>query len=470
LGFNSFTFCAFFLVAYGTYLLARRRTSVQNALLLAASYVFYAFWDYRFVSLIIISTAVDYCIGLKLGSTTRQKHRKFLLAISIVVNLGLLGFFKYFGFFADSFATLLTHFGLTATTSTLQIVLPIGISFYTFQTLSYTIDVYRKTIKPTQNPVNFALFVSFFPQLVAGPIERASNMLPQIEGPRKIDARKINTGVFLILWGYFKKLVIADNLAPIVDKVFDSNAAETGIAIPLATFAFTIQLYCDFSGYTDIARGLARMLGFELTCNFRLPFFARNPRELWARWHISLSSWLRDYLYIPLGGNRGHTIATYRNLLFTMLLGGLWHGAAWHFILWGLFHGLLLVGHRQFELTFGRQSKNTNWMGNSWRMAATFFAWTVGMVFFRATSGSHAFSLLAGSSLSGIADNINQIYDIVFFCLPLLIMQVAQARAKNLLVVTSLKPRWQVLVYSFLIIWLYVFAARDSSQFIYFQF
>ena len=319
-------------------------------MLLIASYWFYAAWDWRFLSLIIISTVIDYAVGLRLASTSSARTRKQLLLVSLVANLGMLGIFKYAGFFAESFVALLSRFGYEADPFTISIVLPVGISFFTFQTLSYTIDIYRRSLAPTRDFFDFALFVAFFPQLVAGPIERARNLLPNITEPRKVVWDDINRGAVLCLQGLLKKVVIADGIAPLVNTIY-AHPNPSGIDIILATWLFAIQIYCDFSGYTDIARGVAKALGFRLMRNFAQPYFATNPQEFWRRWHISLSTWLRDYLYISLGGNRGSRLSTYRNLMLTMVLGGLWHGAAWNFVLWGLYQGMLLSIHR----ALGRQ-------------------------------------------------------------------------------------------------------------------
>lgn len=302
--FNSFTFLYFFIAVYVLYLLLKKKHLHQNFLLLVASYVFYGYWDWRFLSLILLSTLIDFFIGQTLYKQNDPRRRKILLSLSVIANLSFLGFFKYFNFFAESFESMVGLFGLTAGDLTLRIVLPIGISFYTFQTMSYTIDIYRGEMKPVKNLMNFALFVAFFPQLVAGPIERAKNMIPQIEKPRNVTPEFINAGIYLIVWGYFKKLVIADNVALIANKVFNNYTEYQGMDLIIGVLAFTIQIYCDFSAYSDIARGLAKLLGINLMLNFRLPYFALNPSDFWLRWHISLSSWLRDYLYIPLGGNR----------------------------------------------------------------------------------------------------------------------------------------------------------------------
>ncbi|MEC4985962.1 MAG: MBOAT family O-acyltransferase, partial [Oscillatoria sp. PMC 1076.18] len=281
-----------------------------------------------------------------MSQTANLQRRKLLLTVSLLTNLSILGFFKYFNFFVDSLIQLFNWLGIAADPLTLNIILPVGISFYTFQTLSYTIDVYRGKLIPAKNLLDFAVYVAFFPQLVAGPIERAENFLPQVTHPRKLNLAQINAGLFLILWGYFKKVVIADNIGLIANAVFNDYTDYQGIDVIIGILAFTVQIYGDFSGYSDIARGISKLMGFELMVNFKLPFFALNPSDFWARWHISLSTWLRDYLYIPLGGNRQGTFNTYRNLGITMLLGGLWHGAAWNFVIWGAYHGLILIIYR----------------------------------------------------------------------------------------------------------------------------
>ncbi|MFO1490970.1 MAG: MBOAT family O-acyltransferase [Kiritimatiellia bacterium] len=343
--FNSFVFVLFFLVVYGLYVILRHRA--QNVLLLVASYVFYGWWDWRFLSLVFASTLLDYVCGLKIVDD--PVRRKLWIGISMTGNLGLLFFFKYFNFFAASTAALLHSLGLEAGWTTLNIVLPVGISFYTFQTMSYTLDIYRGTLAPTRSLLNFSLYVAFFPQLVAGPIERASHLLPQVEKPRRPTYQGLREGFWLILHGYLLKVVVADNLGPFADEIFNHPESARGLAVPLALAAFAFQIYGDFAGYSNIARGLCKWMGFDLMVNFRMPYFATNPSDFWRRWHISLSTWLRDYLYIPLGGNRGGPARTHRNLLLTMVLGGLWHGAAWHFVAWGLYHGLLLSGHRLLQ-------------------------------------------------------------------------------------------------------------------------
>ncbi len=352
--FNSLEFVVFFAVVLALYSVLNHPR--QNALLLVASYVFYGAWDYRFLLLLIGTTLVDYAVGLAIDRRSDPAARRRILMFSIVANLGVLGVFKYFNFFADSLVEFAGLFGLSVSPVTLNIVLPVGISFYTFQSMAYTIDVYRGHLKPCRSLPDFALYVTFFPQLVAGPIERATHLLPQIYARRVMTAEKIGSGLSLIALGFFKKVVMADNLAPTVNEIFAKQGGYTAEEVLVGAIFFAFQIYGDFSGYTDIARGTSRVLGFELMDNFREPYFARSPSDFWQRWHISLSTWLRDYLYISLGGNRGGRLTTYRNLILTMLLGGLWHGAAWNFVWWGLYHGTLLVGYRWYEERFGRST------------------------------------------------------------------------------------------------------------------
>lgn len=386
--FTDLIFWAFFAVVILAYLALPHRA--QNRMLLIASYVFYGAWDWRFLSLILLSTVVDYIIGLRMDAETDQARRKRLLLVSLSVNLGMLAVFKYFGFFVESFQSMLGGMGYEADPFMLSIVLPVGISFYTFQTLSYTIDIYRRDLKPTHDFFDFALFVAFFPQLVAGPIERAKNLLPNITMPRTLSWEGFERGVALCLLGLIKKVVIADGIAPSVDAIYGS-ADPSRLDILLATWLFAIQIYCDFSGYTDIARGVAKMMGFKLMRNFAQPYFAADPQEFWRRWHISLSTWLRDYLYISLGGNRGGRWKTYRNLMATMTLGGLWHGAAWNFVIWGLYQGGLLSAHRALAGRHGHTGEGAkrniiSWFLRLGAIALFFQVVCYGWLLFRATS------------------------------------------------------------------------------------
>jgi D-alanyl-lipoteichoic acid acyltransferase DltB (MBOAT superfamily) len=375
-----------------------RALAVRNAFLLFVSYVFYGAWDYRFLSLLVFSTVVDFAVARVMARTPEPRLRRRWLWVSLVTNLGMLGVFKYFDFFARSFSDLARSFGFDAEPFLLEVILPVGISFYTFQTLSYTIDVYRGRIRAEPSLLNFAVFVAFFPQLVAGPIERARDLLPQFARTRLITAHRIESGAFLIGTGLFKKVVIADNVATIADASF-ALAKPDALQVLVGVYAFAIQIYCDFSGYTDIARGSARWLGFELSRNFDLPYFATNPSDFWRRWHISLSSWLRDYLYVPLGGNRTGPLRTYVNLMLTMLLGGLWHGAAWTFVAWGAFHGALLCLYRSLGPLVTKRLDFQGFTQKLWHAGNVVFFFhlvCVSWLLFRADSMTSVFSRLAG--------------------------------------------------------------------------
>ncbi len=353
MNFATIEFAIFMVCVYLPYLVMNHRQ--QNYFLLVASYTFYAAWDWRFLSLILFSTVVDYFCGLAIHNNENIKKRRFYLTISVIANLGMLGIFKYLGFFVESMVDLVELFGFHPNVPLLSIVLPVGISFYTFQTMSYTIDIYRKEIKPTRHFFDFALFVSFFPQLVAGPIERAKSLLPQIQSPRIIRYDNVSRGAFLILWGLFKKIVVADGVAGAVESVYGMSSAQPmAMDIWIATILFSIQIYCDFSGYSDIARGTAKLLGFELMTNFNLPMFAQSPKEYWERWHISLSTWLRDYLYMPLLGRgfRGGEWYIQSVIFVTLFLSGVWHGGGWNFIFWGTYQGILMCGNRALKYTF----------------------------------------------------------------------------------------------------------------------
>ncbi len=344
--FSSLEFIIFFAAVLLCLVFLRGRNSARKTLLLAASWYFYAYWDWRFLSLILISTLVDFWIGRQLGGTSDSGWRKRLLASSLIVNLGLLGFFKYFNFFIESFGPLVESVGLHA--GTLNIILPVGISFYTFQTLSYTIDIYRGNMEPHESLLDFALFVGFFPQLVAGPIVRASHFLPQLVEYKPLTCVNFYVGFQRFTYGLFKKIFVADRLAMFSDNVFANAGAYDCTTTWLAAIAYSLQIYFDFSGYSDMAIGVARIMGYDLGENFNFPYLSKSPREFWRRWHISLSTWVRDYIYIPLGGSRKGTWRTYFNLILTMLLCGLWHGPAWTFVAWGGLHGAAMAGNRIF--------------------------------------------------------------------------------------------------------------------------
>lgn len=464
--FNSLTFVAFFCIVYSLYLLLQHRP--QNLLLLVASYVFYGWWDWRFLSLVFISTVVDYACAHIIYRADRPGTKRLLISISVILNLGFLGFFKYFNFFADSAARVLTTLGLEPDPVTLNIVLPVGISFYTFQTMSYTIDVYRGTMKPAKSLLDFALYVSFFPQLVAGPIERADRLLPQIEQPRSLKYENLREGSWLILVGYFKKVVIADNFAYIADEVFNNPGEYQGLAVLLGIYAFAFQIYGDFAGYSSIAQGVAKVFGFDLMMNFRRPYFSQNPQEFWRRWHISLSTWLRDYLYIPLGGGRHGTANMYRNLFLTMLLGGLWHGAAWNFVVWGAYQGLLLIAHRVLTGKL-RESRTKKVVALALKIAVMFQFTCLGWVFFRVNSMADFPVLMANLFTPG---PVPQYWLTAFVTLvtPLLLLNFFEERADSQVFVKRYWAPARLGIYAGLFAYILVTGRTSGATFIYFQF
>ena len=393
--FNSIDFAIFLPIIFILYwFVAKRLLPLQNVLIVIASYVFYAWWDYRFLSLIVLSTLVDYSIARLIGRETNLNKRKTLLLISLGFNLGLLGFFKYFNFFIDSWVDTWRAVGVEMQISSLNIILPVGISFYTFQTLSYTIDVYRQKLEPSKNLVQFMAYVAFFPQLVAGPIERATKLLPQFQKERTFNTQFAMSGVYLIIWGLFKKVVVADNCAFFVNQLFESSGNYSSLELVFGAILFGFQIYGDFSGYSDIAIGVARLFGFSLMTNFSFPYFSRNIAEFWRRWHISLSTWFRDYVYIPLGGSRGSKFLKIRNVMLVFLISGFWHGANWTFLVWGCIHGLLFL---PLLLT----NKNRSYLSSTQlslsqlpKILVTFSLVILAWVFFRADSLSIASSYL----------------------------------------------------------------------------
>lgn len=400
--FNSLDFAIFLPIVFALYwLLDRSNVRYQNVLIVAASYFFYGWWDWRFLSLILFSTIVDYTVGNGLKNTEENLKRKMLLWTSIVVNLGFLGFFKYYNFFLDNFIEAFSFFGGEFSSQSLKIILPVGISFYTFQTLSYTIDVYKKNLEPTKDFISFAAFVSFFPQLVAGPIERATNLLPQFYDKRKFDYSKAVDGLRQILWGLFKKVVIADNCAEYANMIFNNSAEHSGSTLVLGAVFFTFQIYGDFSGYSDIAIGVSRLFGFDLMKNFAFPYFSRDIAEFWRRWHISLSTWFRDYLYIPLGGSRGGKWMQVRNTFAIFIVSGFWHGANWTFIVWGALNAiyflpLLLLNKNRSNLDIAAKGGLFPKAKEVFGMMGTFGLTVIAWIFFRADSLGHAFSYIQG--------------------------------------------------------------------------
>ncbi|MFW5740789.1 MAG: MBOAT family O-acyltransferase [Myxococcota bacterium] len=400
--FNTLQYAWFFLAVFVVSWLLAGKRKLRQIFLLAASYFFYGSWDWRFLGLLLLSTVVDYTVARRMETLPRES-RKRLLLISVFTNLGILAFFKYFNFFVDSVALGLQSLGLHADTPTLKIILPVGISFYTFQTMAYTIDVYRGRAETCKDPVVFALYVSFFPQLVAGPIERAQRLIPQLAADAKAFTNtEGGRALFLIAIGLFKKVVIGDYLAVnLVDRVFAAPGSYSSLEVLAGIYGYAVQIYCDFSGYTDIAIGCASLLGVKFALNFNSPYKAHNLQEFWHRWHISLSTWLRDYLYIPLGGSRYGPWRTYRNLMITMLLGGLWHGAGWQFIFWGFLHGGLLGVTRAWQRWRGMGEAPTDpfrslgsLVGHVIGVFLTFHYVCLGWVFFRAESFEKAWAVL----------------------------------------------------------------------------
>lgn len=400
--FNSIEFAIFLpTVLFLYWLLQNKSLKLQNFLLLIASYFFYSFWDWRFLFLLAFSTFLDYFTGLKIFNASSKNKKKTWLFISVFVNLGFLGLFKYYNFFAESFAGMLSSFGLKPHFITLSVILPVGISFYTFHGLSYVFDIYNSKIKPTSNWVNYTLFVSFFPLLVAGPIERATHLLPQVEKPRVFDYGKAVDGLRQILWGLFKKMVIADSCAEYANIIFNNSGDYSGSTLIFGAIFFAFQIYGDFSGYSDIALGTARLFGFELLKNFSFPYFSRDIAEFWRRWHISLSSWFRDYLYIPLGGSRGGIYQKIRNTFIIFLVSGFWHGANWTFIVWGMLNAIYIMPSIIFNtnrnyievVAKGKLFPSGKELFNIViTFGLTVFAW----IFFRAKDLHHAFSYISG--------------------------------------------------------------------------
>jgi alginate O-acetyltransferase complex protein AlgI len=471
--FNSLHFVWFFIVVYAIYRALPHRP--QNWLLLVASYYFYAAWDWRFLGLLVASTIVDYSCGRALDRQTDPVWRKRLLWFSITFNLTLLGFFKYFNFFADNLHQIFGALGWQVDFFTLRVLLPIGISFYTFVTMSYVIDVYRREIRATRDLLDFAVFVAYFPHLVAGPILRATMLLPQIGRPRRITGEQLRDGAWLIAWGYFLKVFVADNVAPLANAVFDPETPATGVNVLLGVYAFAFQIYGDFAGYSNIARGTSKLMGIELIENFRFPYFVRTPQEFWRHWHISLSTWLRDYLYIPLGGSRGTPARTRRNLMVTMLLGGLWHGAAWTFVLWGAYQGALLGLYR----TAGGRPAVRQWLlGNT--PVARVLGWFVmfhltcyGWLIFRASSaaqiGSLTTSLLTAFAPSSV-DFTGLLVPLALYVTPLLLVHAGEAWFNDVLIVRRTPIGVRYSVYAATVYLIVLFGNFGGADFIYFQF
>ena len=473
--FNSLQFFLFFLLVYGLYLVLSHRA--QNRLLLAASFLFYGAWDFRFLPLFAGSCLMNYAGGLWVHRLDDPRRRKRALVVTMAANLLLLGFFKYFNFLTGSGYSLLQALGVPVTAWRLDVILPMGISFYTFQAMSYVIDVYRRELEPCRSAGDFSLYVAFFPQLVAGPIERATHLLPQVLAPRTVDRYGLIHGGYLILYGLFQKLVVADHLAVTVDYFFNKPEAPAGVPALLALYAFAFQIYCDFAGYSNIARGLAHLMGFRIMANFRTPYFAANPAEFWHRWHISLSTWLRDYLYIPLGGSRGGARGTYRNLALTMLLGGLWHGAAWNFVFWGAYQGAMLIIHRLLAPFLRLPARTPRVLAAAGRAVTVFVFFhlvCLGWLLFRARSagqiGAWLTALVTDFHAPDAALVKHLLVRLALFAGPLLVLDFAQYRSDDPYVLFKW-PLWaRVLVMLFLVYALLLFGYNRAQSFIYFQF
>lgn len=486
--FNSIEFAIFLPVVFLLYwFVFQKRIELQNLFLLCVSYIFYGWWDWRFLSLIIFSSIIDFFVGIRLGKEENQVNKKVLLGISIFVNLGLLGFFKYYNFFIDNFIEAFSFFGKAFSVGTLKVILPVGISFYTFQTLSYSIDIYRGKMEPTKDWKAFFAYVSFFPQLVAGPIERATNLLPQFNKKREFNNQKASDGMRQILWGLFKKIVIADNCAIGVNEIFSNSGDYSGGMLLLGGFLFAFQIYGDFSGYSDIAIGTARLFGFNLMQNFAFPYFSRDIAEFWRRWHISLSTWFRDYLYIPLGGSRGGTKMKIRNTFAIFLVSGFWHGANWTFIFWGLLNAilflpLLLSNQNRRNLDVAGQGHSLPTLKEFFQILATFFLTVIAWIIFRAENISHAgqyiISLFEGIfSIETYLVAWNYIsntlgFATLFFIFILLITEWIQREKQHGLdfskLVINKFTRWGI--YCAVLFSIVLFGAFGQSQFIYFQF
>jgi D-alanyl-lipoteichoic acid acyltransferase DltB (MBOAT superfamily) len=478
--FNSIDFALFLPIVFIIYwFIVSKCLKLQNFIIVIASYIFYGWWDWKFLSLILFSTIVDYTVGLGMMKYSKDSTRKQLLIVSLIVNLGFLGLFKYYNFFLESFSKAFSFFGHEIELSHLNIILPVGISFYTFQTLSYSIDVYKRKLTPTKDLIAFSAFVSFFPQLVAGPIERATHLLPQFYKKRDFNYAKAITGLEQILWGMFKKIVIADNCAVLANQIFNNSTDYSGSTLILGAIFFTFQIYGDFSGYSDIAIGTSRLFGFDLMQNFNFPYFSRDIAEFWRRWHISLSTWFRDYLYIPLGGSRVTTWKQIRNTFIIFTVSGLWHGANWTFIFWGALNALYFIP----LLLTKKNRKNTNTIAEFKRypsfkelssllltFSMTVFAW----IFFRANNLQHAFEYINGIFSKSVfsfpmIEDKTQIFItslmIIFFIIIEWNGRQKEFAISNLKVNKCLK----YVFYYLLIITIFWFGGKEQ-EFIYFQF
>jgi D-alanyl-lipoteichoic acid acyltransferase DltB (MBOAT superfamily) len=475
--FNSINFALFLPIVFILYWHLTNSLKGQNRLLLIASYFFYDCWDWRFLFLLMYSTLLDYYTGLKISSSKRKEIRKFWLWLSIIVNLGFLGFFKYYNFFAESFSTSATLLGWHVSPWVLQVVLPIGISFYTFHGLSYVIDVYRERIYAERNFVEYAVFVSFFPLLVAGPIERATHLLPQVKKTRVFNYSQAVDGLRQILWGLFKKMVIADNCAQYANMVFDNPDEYSASTLALGAVFFAFQIYGDFSGYSDIALGTARLFGIELLKNFAFPYFSRDIAEFWRRWHISLSSWFRDYLYIPLGGSKGGTWMKVRNTFIIFIVSGFWHGANWTFLVWGLLNAiyylpLLLTNTNRSNLDVAGQDRFLPSLKELFQIMLTFSLTVIAWIFFRAENLTHAVLFLSHMFSSSLLV-FPEIFPKVFILLLSLFIVVEWIGRSSNYAIENIGLQWnrpnRYIIY-YTIVAIIILCSAKQQEFIYFQF
>ncbi len=478
--FNSIDFAVFLPIVFAVYWIFSPWLKARNLIIVASSYVFYGWWDWRFLSLIIFSTLIDFVVGVALGREQNQFKRKTLLMLSIFSNLGLLGFFKYYNFFIENFTRVFTFFGSEISTGSLNIILPVGISFYTFQTLSYTIDVYRRQMKPTDDLISFAAFVSFFPQLVAGPIERAKRLLPQITSKIYFDYGKAADGMRQILWGLFKKIVIADSCAEFVNLIFQTPESFSSGMLILGVVFFAFQIYGDFSGYSDIAIGTARLFGIDLMKNFAFPYFSRDMAEFWRRWHISLSTWFRDYVYIPLGGSRSTKAIVIRNTFIIFIVSGLWHGANWTFIVWGALNAvyflpLLLAGRNRRNLEIVAKNRIFPKLRETGAILLTFFLTCFAWIFFRAESISHAFifirNMFIKSDKEVALENINHLNGLLILLTLFILFEWKGRDSEYALEKFGIKwPRFARWLFYYIIVIIILWHGGKEQQFIYFQF
>jgi alginate O-acetyltransferase complex protein AlgI len=456
--FHTWPFALFFIIVYPAYL-ALKNTRLRVPWLLAASYFFYACFNPLYLILISYSTLLDYIVVMKMAKSTR---RKMWLSISIVNNLGLLSFFKYGGFVTDNLNLLLSSLGIPYVLPAPGIILPVGISFYIFQSMSYTIDYYRGNIEREKSLIRYATFVSLFPRLMMGPIERAKNLLPQLQKPPKVSIQDITDGLSLFVVGFFKKVALADYMALYVDKVYDAPEQFQAPALVLATFLFSWQIYFDFSGYTDMARGVARMMGFRLMLNFNNPYLATGLGDFWSRWHISLSSWFKDYVYIPLGGNRKGKFNTYKNMFLTMVISGLWHGAAWTFVIWGVIHGLGRFCTRELERTSFYKERVPTVAKQLLVFVFVSFAW----IFFRAATISDAWVIVTRIFSSGLANPYCPLLALALVFAVWLYQFAYESRLRSVLELRYVRIGIVLLMITYLV----VFAPSSEKGFIYLQF